>query len=250
MTRFQSGNLDIAYYDEGEGDPILLIHGFASNAQKNWFEPGWVSALKRAGRRVVAIDNRGHGQSDKPYDPELYASPTMAEDARALLDHLEIARADVMGYSMGARITTFLALKHPERVRSAVLGGVGTNLVKGVGGVERIVAALEAESLEAISDPLGRAFRQFAEVTGSDLKALSACMRAGRDPITPELLASLCVPTLVAVGTRDDIAGSPDDLAAHIPGAEVAHIPDRDHMLAVGDRAFKSAVAEFLSRRP
>ena len=110
VRHFDSDGIEIAFIDEGEGDPILLIHGFASNFEVNWVGTGWVSALLRAGCRVIALDNRGHGQSEKIYDPAAYAASEMAKDARRLLDHLGIEQAAVMGYSMGARITAFLAM--------------------------------------------------------------------------------------------------------------------------------------------
>jgi len=131
MARFTHDGVEIAFLDEGEGEPIVLVHGFASNKEVNWVAPGWVTALTRAGRRVVALDNRGHGESAKLYDPADYHSAIMAEDVRALIEHLGLPRADVMGYSMGARIAAFLALAHPDRVRSAVLGGLGSRLVEG-----------------------------------------------------------------------------------------------------------------------
>src|SRR5882672_6565918 len=133
MQRFRNDQIEIAYLDEGEGDPIVLIHGFASTAAINWVHPGWVTTLNKAGRRVIALDNRGHGASSKLYDPSAYHSATMAEDVRALLDHLKIESTDVMGYSMGSRITAFLVVKHPGRVRSAIFGGLGIKLVEGVG---------------------------------------------------------------------------------------------------------------------
>jgi len=133
MPSFTNGDVEIAYLDEGEGEPIVLVHGFASTKEINWAQPGWIGTLNRAGRRAVALDNRGHGASSKLYDPAAYHSAAMADDVRALLDHLKIERADIIGYSMGARITAFLAVKHPERVRSAILGGLGIRLVEGVG---------------------------------------------------------------------------------------------------------------------
>ena len=145
MPSFQSDGVRIAYWDEGEGEPILLIHGFASNVATNWIDPGWVSTLMASGRRVIAFDNRGHGQSEKLYDPERYGAPIMAEDARRLLDHLGIERADVMGYSMGARISAFLVLNHPARVRSAILAGLGINMVRGMVGTGPLAKALEAQ---------------------------------------------------------------------------------------------------------
>ncbi|MGA8968744.1 MAG: alpha/beta fold hydrolase, partial [Pseudolabrys sp.] len=138
MPSFRNGAVEIAYLDEGEGEPIVLVHGFASNKEVNWVHPGWVAALTRAGRRAIALDNRGHGASSKLYDPSSYHSAAMAEDVRALLDHLKIERADVMGYSMGARITAFLAVNQPARMRSSILGGLGIRLVEGVGLPESI----------------------------------------------------------------------------------------------------------------
>src|SRR5262244_4680157 len=125
MPSFRNGKVEIAYLDEGEGEPIVLIHGFASTKEVNWLLTGWFATLTKAGRRAIALDNRGHGASTKLYDPADYHSAIMAEDVRALLDHLGVARADVMGYSMGARISAFLALNHPQRVRSVVFGGLG-----------------------------------------------------------------------------------------------------------------------------
>lgn len=250
MPSFKHDAIDIAYLDEGAGEPILLIHGFASTKEVNWVSPGWVSTLTGAGRRVIALDNRGHGQSGKLYEPAAYHTAQMAEDARALLDHLNIARADVMGYSMGARIAAFLALQHPERVRAAILGGLGIKLVDGVGLPESIAVALEAPSLADVTDTNGRMFRAFAEQTGSDRMALAACIRGSRQVLSKEEVARIAAPMLIAVGTKDPIAGSPHELAALVPGARALDIPGRDHMLAVGDKAFKAAVLEFLAERP
>jgi pimeloyl-ACP methyl ester carboxylesterase len=251
MPSFSRDGVEIAFLDQGEGEPIVLVHGFGSNKEVNWVAPGWVSTLTRAGRRVIALDNRGHGASTKLYDPAAYHSAIMADDVRALIDHLGLPRTDVMGYSMGARNTVFLALASPERLRSAILGGVGIRLVGGVGlSPDVIVRALEAPSLAEVSDPTGRVFRAFAEQTKSDLRALAACLRGSRQPLDRAMLARIATPALVAAGTRDDIAGSPQDLAALIPGAQALAIPDRDHMLAVGDRVFKAAVVTFLSERP
>ncbi len=249
MASFRHGDVEIVYLDEGEGDPIVLVHGFASNRQVNWVMPGWVTTLTRAGRRVIALDNRGHGQSGKLYDPAAYHSVTMAEDVRALLDHLAIERSDVMGYSMGARIAAFLAVAHPERVRAAIFGGLGIHLVEGVGLPESIAEALEAPSLAEVSEPTGRQFRAFAEQTKSDLKALAACIRGSRQTLSREQLAAIRLPVLVAVGTKDPVAGSAHELAALIPGAKALDITDRDHMLAVGDKVFKAGVLDFLNQR-
>jgi len=249
MTSFRYGDVEIAYLDEGDGEPIVLVHGFASNKEVNWVHPGWVAALTRINRRVIALDSRGHGASTKLYAPSAYHSATMAEDVRALLDHLKIERADVMGYSMGARITAFLVVDHPERVRAAILGGLGIRLVEGVGLPESIAEALEAPLLADVQDPVGRMFRQFADQTRSDLRALAACIRGSRQTLSLTQVAAIRVPIMIAVGTKDQVAGSAQKLAALIPGARALDIPGRDHMLAVGDKVFKAGVIHFLNPR-
>jgi len=250
MPRFSHDGVEIAFLDTGEGEPIVLVHGFASNKEVNWVAPGWVTTLTRAERRVIALDNRGHGESTKLYDPAAYHSAIMAADVRALIDHLGIGRADVMGYSMGARIAAFLALANPERVRSAVLGGLGMHLVEGVGLPDTIANALEAPTLADVRDPTGYMFRAFAEQTKSDLRALAACLRGSRQTLSPAEAGRIALPVLVAVGTKDPVAGSATELAALMPDARALPILDRDHMLAVGDRAFKAGVLEFLAARP
>jgi pimeloyl-ACP methyl ester carboxylesterase len=251
MPRFMHGDVEIAFLDEGEGEPIVLVHGFASNKEVNWVYPGWVSTLTRAGRRVIALDNRGHGTSTKLYDPAAYHSGMMAEDVRALIDHLDLPRADVMGYSLGARMTALLAVAHRERVRSAVLGGLGIHLVDGVGlPPQTIAAALEAPTRGDVADPVGHMFRAFAEQTRSDLRALAACIRGSRQTLDRDEIGGIAVPLLVAAGSQDRIAGSPEQLAALVPGGQALVIPGRDHMLAVGDKVFKQSVLDFLARRP
>jgi pimeloyl-ACP methyl ester carboxylesterase len=174
----------------------------------------------------------------------------MAEDAHALLDHLDVPRADVMGYSMGARISAFLAMANPERVRSVIFGGLGSHLVDGVGLPVSIADALEAPSLASVSDGQGRAFRTFAEQTRSDLRALAACIRGSRQTVTREQAAAIRMPALVAVGSLDSVAGSGAALSVLMPNGQFLDIPDRDHMLAVGDKVFKQGVLAFLHQRP
>jgi pimeloyl-ACP methyl ester carboxylesterase len=252
MPSFTHDGVTIDYLDEGgrADEPIMLVHGFASNKEVNWVWPGWVTALTRDARRVIALDNRGHGRSTKLYDPADYDTELMAGDVRALLDHLGLERADVMGYSMGARITAFLALEHPDRVRSAILGGLGIRLVEGVGLSPHIADALLAPSRDDVTDPTGYTFRAFAEHTKSDLRALAACIRGSRQTLTREEAAAISVPVLVAIGTKDEVAGAAAPLAGLIPGARALDIPDRDHMTAVGDRVYKAGVTEFLAQRP
>ena len=250
MPSFRNGAVEIDYLDEGEGEPIVLVHGFASSKNVNWVYPTWVSELKKQGRRVIALDNRGHGDSAKLYDPENYHIGIMAGDVRALMDHLQLDRVDMMGYSLGARITGYLAYSQPQRLRSAIFGGLGIGIIKGGGPGENVARALEASSLDDVTDPVGHTFRAFADQTRSDRRALAACLRGSRRLMTRAEVEAIKLPTLIAVGTTDEIAGSAAELGALIDGSEVLDIPRRDHMRAVGDRVYKAGVADFLNRRP
>lgn len=255
MQEFTSQGARIAYLDarpaEKEiGRPLLLIHGFASNHAVNWVFPHWVKTLNGAGRRVVLFDNRGHGRSEKLYRPDDYHLSLMAADARNLLDHLAVETADIMGYSLGARIATAFALAYPARGRAFVFGGLGSKLFEAAGLGEPIAEALEAPSLAALRDGLGKTFRAFAETTKSDLRALAACARGGRRRFSSAELATIRAPVLIAVGTKDDIAGDPRPLAALLPAGSALAIADRDHNRTVGDPAFKRAVLDFLTRQP
>ena len=253
MQFFQSGSVRLAFIDSppesGELGAVVLVHGFASNHAVNWVNTQWVKVLNRAGYRVIALDNRGHGQSEKLYDPDAYHAQIMAQDVVHLLDYLGLPKADIMGYSMGARITAHVALYHPNRVRSALLGGLGIHLVEGVGLPLGIADAMEAPSADGLTDPMQRMFRVFAEQTGSDLKALAACIRGSRQVLSAQEAWQIRVPVLISVGTNDPVAGDPHPLGALIPGAQVFDIEGRDHNLAVGDRSHKEAVLAFLSQR-
>ncbi len=255
MLEFSADGVCLAFVDEksvgfDRGEPILLIHGFASNHAVNWFFPQWVKTLTEDRRRVIALDNRGHGRSQRFYAPGDYAVPKMAEDCRRLLDHLGIERADVMGYSMGARIAAFLAKAHPERTRSIILGGLGHHLIDGSGLPLGIADAMEARSLDDLTNPNQRLFRSFAEATKSDLKAMAACIRGARQLISEAEARQIKIPILVAAGTEDDVAGDPQRLAALFPAGEALEITGRDHNRAVGDPIYKKGVLKFLAQRP
>lgn len=253
MNTFTSGGTDIAYIDvppEGQpsGLPVLLIHGFASNHAINWVNTLWVKTLTGAGRRVIAFDNRGHGQSQKLYDPADYHTENMARDAANLLEHLGIPQAIVIGYSMGARISSFLARDYPQKVAALVIGGLGDRLLQPAGLPSGIADALEAPSLDHVRDSMGRMFRAFAEQTKSDLRALAACIRGSRQHLTEDEVEKIACPVLVAVGTMDLVSGNGANLARCFPKGEFFEILRRDHMQAVGDRTHRVAVVEFLGR--
>ncbi|QPC87878.1 alpha/beta fold hydrolase [Mesorhizobium sp. NBSH29] len=249
MTSFTHDGFDLAFLDRGEGEPVLLIHGFASSHLVNWVSPGWFKTLNEAGYRAIAFDHRGHGQSTKSHDPADYTPEKMASDAAALLDHLGIARAHVMGYSMGARVSAFLALAKPDKVATLVFGGLGIGMVDGVGDWDPIADALRAEDAATVTHARGKMFRAFADQTRSDRKALAACIETSRTLLSENDMARITQPTLVAVGTTDDIAGNPVALAAMMPDAQALAIEGRDHMLAVGDKMFKQKVIAFLGEK-
>ncbi len=254
MDSFDSDGVRIAYIDVpasgGTGDPVLLIHGFASNHAVNWVNTTWVRTLTQAGYRTIALDNRGHGESEKLYDPACYGSEDMAGDAVRLLDHLGIERADIMGYSMGARIAAHLALDHAVRVRSALIGGLGLHLVEGKGLPSGIAEALEAPAGAKAPNPTAAAFRTFAEQTRSDLRALAACIRGSRQTLSRAEIGQIEVPALVSVGTLDTVAGSGPGLAALMPNARSLALEGRDHSSAVGAKPHRDGVLAFLADRP
>src|SRR5690606_10603683 len=212
---------------------------FASSGKVNWIDTGWVQTLVDAGYTAITLDNRGHGASEKPHDPEAYYPNMMADDALALLDHLGIERAALLGYSMGARIAAFLAYDHPERVVAAIFGGMGVNLINGLTDGNDIIAGLRAPALADLTHPTARQFRIFADHTGSDREALAACMETSRQPMARADVRRIEVPVLVAVGEADEMAGPPEQLAELLPAGEAFVIPRRDHMRATGDTKFK-----------
>ena len=251
MPVFASGSIAISFIDEmpdipASVPPVVLVHGFASSARVNWVDPGWVRLLRRSGRRAIAMDNRGHGDSSKPHDPAAYAPHLMAGDVLGLMDHLGIGCADVIGYSMGARISAHLAWFAPKRVRRLVLGGLGIHLIEGAGLPRGIARAMEAEELADLTDPVERMFRAFADAGHADRIALAACIRGSRQGMQEADVAQILQPALVAIGTADTISGAGRPLAALMPNARVLDIPKRDHNRAVGDAIFKTGVLQFL----
>lgn len=253
MEQFESNGVQLSYVDfpplvEDRGEPIVLVHGFASTHAVNWLFPQWVKTLTEDGRRVIVLDNRGHGRSQKIYDPAAYDLTLMADDVAHLLEHLGLARADVMGYSMGARIATRVAISYPDHVRSLILGGIGANLV--TSALPRgLPEAMEAERIEDVDDPLLKMFRGFAEASRSDLAALAACARGANQIVDRASLAQISAPVLICVGTRDEVAGDPHPLQPLFHDVHIVDIPGRDHNRAVGDRVYKQAVLDFLAHR-
>jgi pimeloyl-ACP methyl ester carboxylesterase len=244
VPRLQSfDGTSLSYEADGDGPPVVLLHGFAADAATNWVRPGVVAALLDAGRRVITLDARGHGQSDKPHDPAAYADDAMVRDVQALLDHLGYPYVDVVGYSMGSITTARLLLVEP-RLRSAVLGGIGAAPPPTAERRAAIAEGLVAEDPATIANPSARAFRRFADSTLADRHALAAIQRASRATSFPDL-GAVSIPVLVLTGDRDALVGSPHALADRIPGATV-RIVSGDHLSAVNDPEFARAIVAFL----
>jgi pimeloyl-ACP methyl ester carboxylesterase len=214
----------------------------------NWRATGWYDTLVKAGRQVIALDVRGHGESDKPHDIEAYDEGELAGDVVRLLDHLGHATADVMGYSMGGFITLRLLHDNPARVGRAVIAGVGENYYgRGRLESEAIAAGLRADDASQIAGAMARQFRLFAEQGGNDLEALALCMTRRRHSYTAQELRTLDVPMLIVLGEADTVTGPAGALAEALPKARVVIVPKRDHMSTVGDKVYKSAVTAFLA---
>ncbi|HSZ75526.1 MAG TPA: alpha/beta hydrolase [Rhizomicrobium sp.] len=249
MAQFSSGGVTLAYDDIGpkdRGRPIILIHGFASNRNENWRRVGWYGAFERKGIRFVAFDVRGHGESDKPHDPAMYTREALARDVFNLMDHAGIERADVFGYSMGARVAMAAALMEPSRVDLLIVGGVGERMFTPSSVGNPIALAMEADDPASISEPILRSFRQFADEQGEDRLALAAFARAVNPPLTREIVSCIARQTLVVAGARDVLAGDPSALAEFIPDAKSVTLPGCDHFSAISHALTKAAVFDFL----
>lgn len=235
---------------EGEGQPAVLLHGFATDTERNWRRPGITGALVAAGCRVLGLDARGHGRSEKCYDPAAYQNEAMARDVAALFDHEGLERADVVGHGMGSVTAVFFTLGH-RHVRRLVLGGLGGNLNETSAMLarwgRRIATAMEAEDVDLIEDPQARRVRRFADQNGGDRRALAALWRGPRPvPLTRRELSAIAVPTLVISGDQGPPAG---EIAAALQHGQ-ARTVSGDRMTALGDPAFASAIVDFLTAPP
>jgi pimeloyl-ACP methyl ester carboxylesterase len=249
MGSFDSNGVRIHFADQGNGDPVILVHGFASRAEHNWVITGWYKTLT-PNHRVIALDCRGHGRSDKPHDVKAYGGTAMEDDVIRMMDHLGIERALLMGYSMGGHVAMGLLAHHPKRFRAVVLGGIGAGASVTDPAVRKpIVAALLADDKSKVDDR-ARLFRDFAEANKNDLKALAACIASDRKPVAPSELTKNAVPVLIVVGTRDDLVERPEDLAIAILHAQLLKLEGRDHLNAPGDQRYHWAVMKFFEAAP
>ena len=237
----------LAYHDDGDGAPVILLHGFAADTNLNYVRSGVFDLLLDEGYRVIALDARGHGLSEKPHDAAAYGDDAMRRDAQALLDELGLDRCVVVGYSMGAAVTLRLAMTDP-RPRAIALLGAGENMADRDGGTERrtgMAEAFRAEDVEALPERV-RAFREMADAIRADRVALGALLDAPW-PDTATGLEQVTVPVIVICGNDDDEVGSPERLVAQLPNAEVVRVPG-DHFTANARPELHAALLEFLMR--
>ncbi|HEX5278723.1 MAG TPA: alpha/beta hydrolase [Micropepsaceae bacterium] len=243
-----AGGIDIACETAGEGRPVLLIHGFGASRGITWRNTGWYDVLAKAGFRVIAIDCRGHGESEKPHRPQDYEEGLMAEDCAAVLREFAATPADIMGYSMGAQIAIRLMHDSPDLVRRCILAGAGETYFHRAAAInEAIAEGLEAPDPAAVTLPIAREFRTFCERAGNDMAAMAACMRRPRRIFTSEELSRFPQPILVVCGAEDVISGPPEPLAHAFQHGKPVVVPRRNHHSTVGDRVYKDTVVNFLN---
>lgn len=227
-------------------DTTVLIHGFATSAQRTWHETGWVDILRDVGRTVVTPDLPGHGQAKKSHEPDDYT-----DIAGAMAAEIESATGgwaepiELIGFSQGARTAIDLALATPDRVERLVLMGVGRNLfeepTKGMGDLASVL-----DGSEEASSPMNRHFLQLATAPDSDPLALAAFIRRPRSPLlTAAMLEPLTMPTLVILGT-EDFVGPADPLIEALPNATLKELPGVDHFATPKNFDCISAALEFL----
>jgi pimeloyl-ACP methyl ester carboxylesterase len=251
MPTFTSDGLTLAYDDvapPGHERTIVLVHGYASNRLEGWKRTGWYTAFERRRIRCVALDQRGHGESAKPHESEAYERAKLAGDLLALLDHLELPRADLFGYSMGTRTVLGAALAAPERVSNLILGGVGGKLLaeRSAPVGNPMADAMLADDPETITEPFLKSFRQFADEQGEDRQALAAFTGAQNPPLDAADFVRITAPVLVVAGQRDTGAGDPGELARAFGHAHGVTVVGCDHFSAIPHAMTKAAVFDFL----
>ncbi|MFI1916319.1 alpha/beta fold hydrolase [Nocardia sp. NPDC020380] len=249
MSKFTTWDgLELNYTEwPGEGVPVVLQHGIVADTNANWMSVGIVAALRGAGHRVISLDARGHGRSEKPHDPARYSWEGMARDVSALYDHLELDQVVQVGYSMGGVISLLVA-GTDERVRRLVVGGIGCGVVD-CGGIdwraikaEELVAAMQGETADTVMP--GRMFRILADALGADRAAIAA-VATGINAAPIESLSGIKVPALVLAGEADPFAAEPERLAEALPDGRCVTVPG-DHLTATANPALHAALVEFL----
>ena len=224
---------------------VLAVHGFASGALSNWQATGWVRDLTRSGYRVIAIDQRGHGESDKPHSPDAYTMEILVADVLSVLDAYLLDEVAYLGYSLGARVGWHSSLAFPTRISRAILGGIpdGDPLTR----FRLDQAHDQIDNGIAATDPLTKAYLTMAgHIPDNDLSALVALVEGMRGSTQPDPANPPLQPLFFATGSDDSILEKSRGLAASTPNAEFFEIPGRNHFNAPTSREFRAAGLAFL----
>ena len=253
MPTVQNNAIGIHYEVHGTGHPVVLLHGATVNFKANYGGFGWIKALNEAGFQVIGLDFRGHGSSDKPHDSSAYGSAALASDVLAVLDHLGISQAAVVGYSIGTAVALHLLQTLPARFTKAVLLATGDGLI-GLGNhsFARTMPAL-APVLDRSEYPKDlpkhlAAYWNFIAATGGDRAALRALSLAEYPALTAAEAAAVAVPTLVISGEKDLVLGRGPQLAAALGNGQYLEVAGADHFSLATDPAVRAAVAGFLKQ--
>jgi pimeloyl-ACP methyl ester carboxylesterase len=257
---FDSAGVKIHYVVSGEGEPVILIHGFTANIDAQWRMPGVFSKLSKD-YQVIALDNRGHGKSDKPHDPKKYG-PEMTADILRLMDHLKLAKAHLVGYSMGGFMTNYLVTHYPERVLTATLGGAGwrrpndnrldvlNQLAESLDagkGITPLIEVLTPPGKPKPSDEQLAAINQMVLLM-NDPKALAACIRGLEGvSVTESELKANKVPVLALIGGDDPLKLGVDEMSGVMPNLKIQIIDGADHMNAFSRPEFIDGLRAFLT---
>lgn len=247
---FVADGTRLATYSWGDpdDDTVLIVHGFASNTRDTWVYTGWIPALEAAGFRVLGIDLRGHGASEKPHDADGYTVRTLAADIETVMDTHLIDSAVYLGYSLGARVGWEVARDLPHRIDRAVLGGVPDGIPLERLDLEQVRAYI-ANGTEVTDPDTKRYIRLTERVRGNDLRALLALaegMRASRT-VDPDPATAPPQPILIATGARDTVIDGSRRLAEGAPQGRFVEIPDRHHFNAPGSRDFRDEAIAFFA---
>jgi pimeloyl-ACP methyl ester carboxylesterase len=237
--------IHLAWYELGEGRPVVLLHGLFSDAFTNWLRYGHAAVIAERGFRVIMPDLRAHGASGKPHDPAFYPPDILASDGLALLAHLGLEDYDLGGYSLGARTSVRMVVRRaaPKKLIVSGMGLTGLHstgrrsghfkkILTGLGTFERGTPEWLAEA--------------FLKTTGGDPQALLPLLDTFVDTSETEI-AAIAIPTLVLSGDEDSDNGSPQALAALLPNGEYVEVPG-NHMSAVIKPDLGMAMADFLAR--
>jgi len=217
--------------------PVVLVHGFATSADRTWRDNGWIDLLTDVGREVTAIDLLGHGRADKPHDPAAYER---MEDLVA--DQFPGEPVDAIGFSLGARVLLTIAADQPERFHRIVVTGVGANLFRD-DPRDLISSAIRGEG--DTDNPVAQYFAGLARQPGNDPEALLACMQSPRPRLDDGRFAKVTCPVLVVIGDRD-FAGPGDPLVAALPAAQLLSLPGVDHFVTPKDFRTIDAALNFI----